>query len=235
MKQHWQKLVLRIDALSLRERAIIFAMAALVLVMLVNSALLDPQFKKQNQLSQRIKQEQSQIAGIQAEIQQKVKSHEVDPDMADRERLRQLQAQAEQLNSALQDMQKSLVPPDKMAELLESILKRNSNLRLVSLKSMPATSITEALAHPGIAASDKSAAAAAGSNSKTLADAIYRHGMEIKMQGGYLDMLNYMAALEAVPWQLLWGRVELSVDEFPKATLTLTLYTLSLDKQWLNL
>lgn len=238
MKQYWQKLALRIDALSLRERAIIFAMAALILVMLINTALLDPQFKKQNQLSQRIRQEQSQIVGIQAEIQQKVKAHEIDPDKADRERLQQLRAQIAQLNTALQDMQKGLVSPDKMAELLESILKRNSSLRLVSLKSLPPTSITESLAAQDKTTSGKTEAASAASASgsgKTVADAIYRHGMEVKVQGSYLDMLNYMAALEGTPWQLLWGRAELNVDEYPKATLTLTLYTLSLDKRWLNL
>jgi MSHA biogenesis protein MshJ len=58
--------------------------------------------------------------------------------------------------------------------------------------------------------------------------------VEIVVQGGYMDMMNYMAALEAMPWQLFWGRAKLSVDEYPNATLTLTLFTLSLDKAWLN-
>ena len=31
------------------------------------------------------------------------------------------------------------------------------------------------------------------------------------------------------------GNAELTVDAYPKATLTLTLFTLSLDKKWLNL
>ncbi|HWV63216.1 MAG TPA: hypothetical protein VN019_06290 [Oxalicibacterium sp.] len=43
MKQSWQKLVLRIDALTLRERAIIFAVAVLILITLINAVLLDPQ------------------------------------------------------------------------------------------------------------------------------------------------------------------------------------------------
>ena len=43
MKQSWQKLALRIDALSLRERVIIFAVAVLILVLLINAVLLDPQ------------------------------------------------------------------------------------------------------------------------------------------------------------------------------------------------
>ena len=55
------------------------------------------------------------------------------------------------------------------------------------------------------------------------------------MRGTYLDMLRYMAQLETIPMQVFWGKARLEVEEYPQATLTLTLYTLSLDKKWLNL
>jgi len=240
MKQYWQRMVLRIDALSLRERAIIFAMAALVLMTLVNAVMLDPQFAKQKQLSERIKQEQEKIAGIQAEIQQKVRSQAIDPDAAERMRLQGLKQQSAQMQGAMQDVQKGLVPPDKMSELLESILKQNGKLRLVSLKTLPVTGLNEPVSAESKTAGEKTAAATASpakdkQNSQPTAGFVYRHGVEIMVQGGYLDMMNYMAALEAMPWQLFWGRAKLSVDEYPKATLTLTLFTLSLDKAWLNI
>jgi MSHA biogenesis protein MshJ len=44
-----------------------------------------------------------------------------------------------------------------------------------------------------------------------------------------------MDALEAMPTQLFWGRAELQVEEYPDARLTLTLYTLSLDRKWIKL
>jgi MSHA biogenesis protein MshJ len=47
--------------------------------------------------------------------------------------------------------------------------------------------------------------------------------------------MNYLEQLEAMPWQLLWANAKLNVDEYPKSTLTLRLFTLSLDKKWLNL
>ena len=240
MKQYWLKVSQKIDSLTLRERAIIFGMAAFMLIMLVNTALLDPQFKKQNELSQRIRQEQSQTAGIQAEIQQKVKLQDGDPDKQDRERLVQLRRQALQINDALRNMQKGLVSPDKMAELLESILKRNTSLKLVSLKSLPASNIAASSTMQERTANEKGAAvqldkATTASAASPVVDAIYKHGVEIKVQGAYLDMLAYMTALEETSWQLLWGKADLTVDEYPKSTLTLTLYTLSLDRRWLNL
>jgi MSHA biogenesis protein MshJ len=239
MKQYWQRMVLRIDALSLRERAIIFAMAALVLITLVNTVLLEPQFAKQKLLSERIKQEQEKIAGIQAEIQQKVRAQSIDPDAATRIRLQALMQQSAQMQGAMRDVQKGLVSPDKMSELLESILKQNGKLRLVSLKTLPVTGLNESVSESKTAG-EKTAVAAASpakdkQESQPAAGFVYRHGVEVMVQGGYLDMMNYMAALEAMPWQLFWGRAKLSVDEYPKATLTLTLFTLSLDSAWLNI
>ncbi len=242
MKQYWQKLATKIDALTLRERVIIFAMAALALVVLINAALLDPQYAKQKQLSQRITQEQSQIAAMQLEIQQKVAQQKVDPDNQNRARLQQLRQQLGQMQSSLGNVQKGLVPPDKMSSLLEDILRQNSRLRLLSLKTLPPVPASDLAA-----ASDnkkmedsqphgESAQARAKAESKQGSqDALYRHGVEIELQGTYLDLVDYLAQLETMSWQVFWGKAKLDASEYPKTTLTLTLYTLSLDKKWLNI
>jgi MSHA biogenesis protein MshJ len=64
---------------------------------------------------------------------------------------------------------------------------------------------------------------------------LYRHGVEVTVRGNYLDMVNYMDALESMPTQLFWGRAQLEVEEYPSSRLTLTLYTLSLDQKWMKL
>ncbi|WP_292934457.1 MSHA biogenesis protein MshJ [Noviherbaspirillum sp.] len=243
MKRYWQRLALKIDALTLRERAIIFTMAALILIVLVNTTLLDPQYAKQKQLSDRIKQEQSQIASAQAEIQRKIAAQTVDPDSASKMRLQQLKEQFQQMQTSLRGMQKGLVSPDKMSSLLEDILKRNGRLRLLSLKTLSVTGINDTptsaleatVAQTTTQPKDKADGKPGGSSGKPVADAIYRHGVEIVVQGGYLDLLDYLSQLEAMPWQLFWGKAKLDSDEYPKAKLTLTLYTLSLDKKWLNI
>ncbi len=225
MKQYWQKIVLRIDARSLRERAMIFAAAVFILLALVNSVFLDPQFGKQKLLSQKLQQDQTQIATLQRETQQKLSGQKLDPDVANRARLAQLKQQLEQMNGQLREMQKGLVSPDKMSVLLEDILKRNGKLRLMSLKTLPASSLSQAAPSDAKITADKAAAG----------ESVYKHGVEIVVEGGYLDMLYYMVELEAMPWQLYWGKAKLRVDDYPQATLTLTLFTLSLDKKWLNL
>jgi MSHA biogenesis protein MshJ len=242
MKQYWQRIALKVDALSLRERVIIFAMAALILIALVQTAILESQTAKQKQLSQRIKQDQSKIAGMQSQIQQTTTSPQVDPDKANQARLEDLKQQAAQMQAALRDMQNGLVSPDKMSALLEEILKKNEALHLVSLKTLPASSVAEQtnaagrLVESAIASTrNKSDIKPAAKPEVALYDTVYKHGVEIVVQGGYLDIMNYLEQLEAMPWQLLWAKANLNVDEYPKSTLTLTLFTLSLDKKWLNL
>lgn len=240
MKQYWQKFAAKIDAFTLRERVIIFAMLAVAVIALINNALLDAQFARQKQLSEQIKGQQLQVGQIQADIKQAIQA-QADPDAANRLRLGALQQQSQRMQTALIDMQKGLVAPDKMPVLLEDILKHNARLKVISLKTMPVAGLQE---KEGDGPKDTkkpeekpTAASASKSPADTgpVANTVYKHGVEITLQGEYLDMLKYMSELESMPWRLFWGKAKLEVDEYPKATLTLTLYTLSLDKKWLNL
>lgn len=255
IRQQVQRLAAKIDGLSLRERAIIFAAVAVMLFTVVNDFIFDPEFAKQKQLSEQIKGNEQKMEEIQNEIRQTIKVQS-DPDEEGRKRLSALKSQTRQMSADLLEMQKGLVSPDKMTALLEDILKRNGNLRLVSLKTLPAASLGNA-ASSGPVGSAAAAVESAGAQAKpgnvapgspstrsgdrenAKADAlptlVYTHGVEIVVDGTYLDMMHYMAALEALPWQLFWGRAKLDVTSYPDSRLALTVYTLSLDKKWLNL
>lgn len=224
MKQQWQRLELKIDALSLRERTMAFAIAALVLIALVNSLVLDPLLAKQEKLSQGGTQNQQQIAALQADIQARVKSHDSDPDASNRQRLAHLQVQMARLSADMDGLQKGLVPPDKMSSLLQDLLKKNEGLKLLSLKTLPAMSLQEV------------SPAESGSDSKAPdTGVLYKHGVEVIVRGNYADLTRYLSQLESMPWQLFWAGASLNVDAHPDMTLKLTLFTLSLDRKWLNI
>lgn len=244
MKQKWEQLAARIDLMSLRERVILFGVISLAIIMLFNSLVIDAQFAKQKMLADKIKQEQQQISAIQQEIAQRVAGKSVDPDADTKRRLAGAGQQLAQIDASLQAVQKNLVKPEKMAFLLEGILKRNTKLQLVSLKSLPATNVIDAAAGSGFMAKVNAAvgvvtAAVTSTVShqpEAVADGgIYKHEVEIVLQGNYLDMLSYMRELESLPEQVYWSKGKMTVLEYPKASLQLNLFTLSLDKKWLNL
>lgn len=231
MKKHWEQLALKIDALSLRERAMAFAIAALVPVTLINTLVLDPLLAARKQRVQQIKLDQQQIAAAQAEIKFIISGHGDDPDAANRARLQMLKQQSGQLHADLAVVQQNLVTPDKMVSLLEEILKKNKQLQLVSLKTLPVTQLSEPDSTPGKAGKREQTAA----NESADVGRVYKHGVELVVQGSYPDLVSYLSQLEGLPWRLFWAKTKLNAEEHPKLRLTLTLFTLSLDKAWLNI
>lgn len=265
MKQAWQKFAARIDALTLRERVLLFAAATTVILFAVYFAGLGPLLARQALLRSQVSQQQNNLSGMDAEITQKIQDYQRDPDEATRARLQAVDAEAARLGESLRTMQQGLVAPERMGPLIDRILRANGRLQLVAMRTLPVSSLNEPPPGEG-AAQDKPAAPdakaqtaaklasiqaamasasasstppAAGTSATPAAvksgSLLYRHGVEITVRGQYLDMIDYMNALETLPTQLFWGGARLEVEDYPTARLTLTLYTLSLDSKWLKL
>jgi MSHA biogenesis protein MshJ len=206
MKRRWSQLAARVDALSQRERALVFAAALAVLGCLGQFAVIKP----------------------------KIADAQVDPDLLLRERLSAVRADSGRMDQGLRAMQSGLVPPERIAPLLESILRANGRLKLVSMQTLPVSALGDIGKDKDVAKAD----AAKPDDSKPGAnnpDLLYRHGVELTVRGSYLDMVDYMGALEALPAQLFWGKAQLQVEQYPTVRLTLTLYTLSMDPKWMKL
>lgn len=236
-KLQWQRLADRVDAFSLRERGLIFLAIALVLIVSVNLLLIDPLLTRSKNLQQRIVQDELQIQAMRSQIEELVAAANIDPDAALKARLENLRLQSEQAAVALQDIQSGLVPPQRIPALLQDLLRHSRSVSLVAMKTLP----VETLGVAGPAAiSSASAEAGASASERTgpstgPVGAVYRHGVEITVQGSYMDLLSYLDGIEALPWQMFWGKADVDGKNYPTVTLTLRLHTLSLDEEWLTL
>ena len=239
LKQRWRKLAAKVDALSLRERVMAFGASAALVIFLLFSLFLNPLFTKQKLLNETMATDQQMIAGIDAEILLKISGNGVDPDARDRKELERLHQELTRLTNTLRMAQGGLVPPERIVFLLERLLKQQPRLRLVSLKTLPSAPVAGAAPKAGAASTALSATPpAAGTPPAPVlksAPLLYRHGVEVVLRGGYIDMVNYMEALEAMPTHVFWGDAKLEVEQYPNASLRLTLYTLSLDDKWISL
>jgi MSHA biogenesis protein MshJ len=231
MKQQWLVFAARIDAMSQRERIMSFAATAAVLVFIVHMGVLGPMLRKQELLRSQVIQQQNNIAGINEQITQKLQEAGADPDAPVRARLAAVRDESSRLSDGLRTMQKGLVAPERVAPLLESILRANGRLKMVSVRTLP----VEPLSAIGAKKEGDAFPPAAAPAKTAKRDLLFRHGVELTVRGSYLDMVDYMAALESLPTQLFWGRAQLEVEEYPSVRLTLTLYTLSLDEKWMKL
>lgn len=227
MMARWEILSARINALSRRERVLVLLGVLALVVAVMNAILLDPVSKRASMLSVQLASAQAQVKIMNQQLQMLDTVPPVDPDVPNRERLAVLRQQLQQTNTSLEMMQKQLVSPDKMTGLIEDLLRKNTQLKLVSLKTLPPR---------GMLATDGAGPAQAANPSAKIAEfPLYRHGVELKVRGRYLDLLNYLLALEKLPWHMLWGNISLASDAYPQSTMTLTIYTLSLDKAWLSI
>ena len=240
--QQWIKLSAKLDALTLRERAMVFLAATGAILFLLYTLAVEPMLARQKVLLAQIKQQQNQVAGIDTEITAKAQGFNLDPDAQERARLQSTRAGIDRISAGLLAVQKGLVAPERIAPLLENLLRGHGKLRLMALKTLPVTGMNEALAPAAQTAPSAAPAAVAPAPATANQPAppkprelLYRHGVEIVLQGSYLDMVTYMDALEALPVQLFWGKASLDAQEYPNSRLTLTLYTLSLDQKWMKL
>jgi MSHA biogenesis protein MshJ len=114
-----------------------------------------------------------------------------------------------------------------MNALMQEVLGRDAGLQLVALRTLPAAPLIARRPGAGRDSDPK------GGASEAEAD-VYKHGVEITVRGEYANLHAYLARLERSPWRMFWWRARMAADEDTRLTMIITIYTLSLDKGWLQ-
>jgi MSHA biogenesis protein MshJ len=225
VKQLWLRYAERIDQMSLRERLLVFSCAMLMLVGGGYTLLIETEMKRERGLSAGLQQKQAEGRTLQAQLAKVVATRASDPDRIPRERLAVARERLAQIETAIAAEERRFTTPVQMRRVIEELLARNPSVQLVTMKSLPTTSVTEPRAPaPG------TTVAKPGPADRL----VYRHGLEVTVSGSYLDLLAYLSQLERMPTQLYWSSLDLDATRYPRSTLKLVVYTLSLDKRWLS-
>lgn len=201
----------RIDALTPRERVVLFVLFLAVLWAVLDLAVLGP-------LDAQRKGEQDKLrAAVQSitESQQALTRHarESDPGVVARQRREAARAA---LNARMQEIAASrLVAARDMTQVLQGLMQKQPGLRLSRLDTLEPQPL--------------------GGDAKAGEAALYRQGVRITVVGGYADLVRYMEGLEKLPLGFYWANAELDAGAYPDLELSLTLYTLSEDATWMTL
>lgn len=205
MSFDWKALLARIDDMSLRERAMLFASISLVILLLAYAALLDPVLRKQKSLIDRVARDQNQINEIRGQIEQIVRTGDAKGRHPEQVAVEALERQIAELDRALAAKQSGLIAPERLPALLKDLLGRSKGVELESLRLLPGVPVK------------------AGTGETSL----YRHGVELAVKGSYFELLQYLEELEKRSSVLLWGSVELQVDQYPDVRLRVVIHSLS--------
>jgi MSHA biogenesis protein MshJ len=228
-----QKYIQKLDALTRRERWMAFGAGAALILFVAYELGIGQELQRGKELSARIADQKNQIVAATAQKAELERLLKQDPDLAERERIEGKRKQIAELDSQLSRLQRTLVPPESMGAVLEQLVGRDGRVRIVRLQNLPAAPLVEkngGQVAPGPSSGPEAVAPIAAAQDGNRH--VYKHGVQVVVEGPYLDLLAYVARLEKQPWQVYWGRTVMTAD-YPKAQVELTLYTLSLDRAWL--
>jgi MSHA biogenesis protein MshJ len=229
MNARWQALSARYAALNGRERIMVAVAVVLAVGLGGLASWVDPPRARAALLQKQIAQQQQETAALRPRLAD-LKAMASDPDAAAKSALADVKGQLTALERDAKSYENILVPPRRVPQLLQTLLSRHRGLDLLDMRTLePAPLIERRSAKPGGGADTVSPPAPPPPDSGN----IFRHGIEIKVAGGYGDLLAYVVDLERSPQKVLWERMSLVVKAYPRSELTLTVYTLSFDSTWL--
>lgn len=238
----WQR---AFDARPPRERLLMIAVGIALALAAIDTLWLGPSFAKlkeartrqqQAQLTQQQLQTDALSIGNSRDAQERTKQAEV---AAWRQRAREGENQ-------LRTHEDTLISPEQMMALVEQVLARHGQVRVRSMRLLERVDLLAgaggAPAGPAPAATPNAAATrtAGGASAPSTGAApggvsLYRHGVELQLEGSFGDLLAYLKALEAMPQHLLWGAMQMQVQQHPQVLLTLRVYTVSRERHGLEL
>lgn len=224
LNQIWEQGTQKFEALNGREKKMVLG-AVLCLFYGIYSLLIEPtqlQISKLNQQVQTNAAEQHSLE-LQLNILTNQKLHP--KESPEEQKIKALNQHITYLNDKVDQLKSALIDPNNVPDLLSDLIDKDPQLKLVAL---------ETLAPTGLFNDEDDHQHANHAH----AQPVFKHGVEMTVEGRYLDLMHYIAKLEKLPWHILWEKAAITVEEkpesaFPVSQLTLVVYSLSLDKAWL--
>lgn len=215
-----KKALQSVDAMTLRERLLVFAAALMVIGGAWEALLARPLEAREQAASSKVEATRERIAELDESIA--VAAQGIGGGMSEGfERLRRLRREVEESEQSVRIFTSDLVDPAQMRFVLEDLIRRQQGLELVRASNLEARPLIE----------DEPAGDDAVKGDGPM---LYRHGLVLELEGSYLDCLAYLEAVERLPWQIYWGRLNLATETHPRIRITLEIHTLSLDKDWIG-
>lgn len=216
MKLWWRDLLDRVDALSLRERVLVLIALLAVIGIVWDSFLMRPLERSRTRLTPEVANLRVEVDRLNSTIEQLAREGAIDPDRLLHEQVEQTRTGIGDLDKQLGGLTQGLIAPEEMVEVLKQVLARTPPLQLLSLSTLPSEPLAALM--PG----------------EILPSQVFRHGVALELEGEYLDVVEFLRALDALPWSFYWQTLELDVTEHPTVRVRVTAHTLGQEEAWIG-
>ena len=221
MKDKLSQLVDKFAALGLRMRLMLTFAGAMLVALIIDLFWLTPVNQDIERVQANIKQIERQInetLDTQNQLNLSIANQRNHPKI---KQLAQLKSQIEQAKLSLKEKTNHLVSPSEMVGVLKEIINRSNKLKLVSLTKQAPQPLFE-----------KDEEKANVNNQPQLQ--LYRHSVELLLDGGYKETQKFLEQLEAMEQQVEFNHLQFRVEEYPKSMITLVVSTVSFERKWIG-
>lgn len=221
LKARWLLVADKLNALSVRERGIIFSALLVVIYMLFQILAFDALIADQKKLTKSEQSLNSKINQVRVENAQVIADAQIDPNKKTRSKIGEEQAKSKQLTEEIQNVTDKLIEPSQMASVLDSLLDKSSGLKLLSVKTKdPKVYFTTGDANNKV------------KNDEDIK--LWQHTMVLELEGKYGQVQDYLAAIESLPKRLFWQELNYQMEKYPVGRLKLEVYTISTSEDFIG-
>ncbi len=212
-----------IDARELRERILILASLLALIFLLWNFLIQTGLDKKRAQIDLQLAAQAQERQSIEAQITSISLAAASNPAVLKQKEIKTLQLSIAEVDAQLQSLAKGLITAAQLPQALESILANAKRLKVESISTLPAIE----LQLPGASqAVEKSTAIKAQADEDT-GTGVYKHGVILKLQGSYFELMDLLIQIEASPLKFYWESLNYQTLDYPQAEIELRVFTLS--------
>ena len=230
MSKHFNLLQSMIDKLSTRERVMVMLGVLAVIFMIWDTFMIVPlQSSNKTLLNQRITI-QGQVADLQNRL---VIANGLLKNTTRKKLISDISLLEKKIigfDEKILERLQGRVAPEYMIAMLRDVLNKNQRLELLSISNLPAEPLTSKEQQETDSRGKKISSKPVDPD---LAG-VFMHSLELKLEGRYLNILEYLQALEVLPWKIFWDHVKLQVLEYPKVRVQIKVHTFSLKDGWLS-
>ena len=222
MKQQFEKWNERYNARSFRERILILLAVVAVIYTLWDVVLMNSEVKKQKNMLSQMNGVSQHLANLDEQIQKLNTDVSVDDQSVMQNRIKSVKENLIKLEQQESTLAVQFIKPKQMAGVLRDMLNNERGLTLIRLHSLGASPLLPV---------NQQAQEKKPEDRKA---EIFKHGMVIELEGDFPSTLHYLKTLESMPWRFYWDNVKYEVVKYPKARVTITVHTLSMDEVWIG-
>ena len=224
MQKQWFVISEKFEKLNNREKYLVLFAGVIITYLLISAILFDTNQSQLDRINRSVTQLKSSNSTLTLETAKAQVELANDPNKDLDKQIAIFQEKLNGMDNELLSLTNELITPDKMRVALQDMLHLTPGIELVAMSSIAPEPLIK----------DQLRTKKANSEEAGQAIDLYRHTIQLTLEGSYFQLRDYLKNIEGLSWSFYWHEFDYSVTEYPKATLNIQMYSLSTTKEFIG-